>query len=520
MCETCGRSDGAEAKVLETGETLNPASKRHHGESHDHAHFLHDNHFHTHSNDDDYHDPARTVVLEQDVLAKNAALAARNRAWFAGREILALNLVSGPGSGKTTLLERTVRDLRHKKTFFVIGGDQATTNDGLRIKAAGAPVVQINTGSGCHLDADMVGRGVAELKPSFGSVLMIENVGNLVCPAMFDLGEKAKVAILSVTEGADKPIKYPHMFRAASLLLINKADLLPYVEFDLDRCRACARRVNPAIEIMTLSTTTGEGLAAWFGLDFCRIAPGAWRSGSPRSGGRAVIVSSSASYAAHAKLPRCMPAGGLLPIDTQTRRKAMWGKTVAAALALWCFAAGPAFAHVGLGQAAGFAHGFFHPLSGLDHIVAMVAVGLYAANLGGRNLWLVPSAFVVMMIFGGFLGYTGFHLPLVEEGIALSVAVMSMAVAAGFNLPTVAAMALVSLFALFHGHAHGSEGAVLSSFLPYAAGFVIATASLHFAGITLGLELDKFGKTVSLALKRALGVAGAFAGVAILAGMV
>ena len=175
-----------------------------------------------------------------------------------------LNLVSGPGAGKTTLLERTVRELQPIQPFFVIEGDQATTNDSLRIKAAGAPVVQINTGSGCHLDADMVARGVAELKPSFGSILMIENVGNLVCPALFDLGESAKVAILSVTEGDDKPIKYPHMFQAASLLLINKIDLLPYVDFGLDRCQAYARQVNPAIEIMMLSAKTGEGLVTWF----------------------------------------------------------------------------------------------------------------------------------------------------------------------------------------------------------------------------------------------------------------
>jgi hydrogenase nickel incorporation protein HypB len=157
-----------------------------------------------------------------------------------------------------------VRDLRNKQTFFVIEGDQNTTKDSLRIKAAGAPVVQINTGSGCHLDADMVAHGLAELKPSFGSVLLIENVGNLVCPAMFDLGESAKVAILSVTEGDDKPIKYPHTFQAASLLLINKIELLPYVDFELDRCQAYARQVHPAIEIMTLSATTGEGLETWF----------------------------------------------------------------------------------------------------------------------------------------------------------------------------------------------------------------------------------------------------------------
>jgi hydrogenase nickel incorporation protein HypB len=274
MCETCGCADGAEVKVinLETGETLGPASKHAHGDSHHHAHHHDDNHLHDHddvhdhdhSHNNRHHGGTSTVLLERDVLAKNAALAARNRAWFAGREIFALNLVSGPGAGKTTLLERTVRDLHHKQTLFVIEGDQATTNDSLRIKAAGAPVVQINTGSGCHLDADMIAHGLAELKPPFGSVVMIENVGNLVCPAMFDLGECVKVAILSVTEGDDKPIKYPHMFQAASLLLINKIDLLPYVDFNLDRCQAYARQVNPAIEIMTLSATTGEGLAAWF----------------------------------------------------------------------------------------------------------------------------------------------------------------------------------------------------------------------------------------------------------------
>ena len=181
----------------------------------------------------------------------------------------------------------------------------------------------------------------------------------------------------------------------------------------------------------------------------------------------------------------------------------MLKKIVAAALALWCLTTGSAFAHVGLGQAAGFAHGVIHPLSGLDHIIAMVAVGLYAANLGGRNLWLLPSAFIATMIFGGILGYSGVPLPLVEGGIGLSVVAMSLAVAAGVNLPTVAAVALVSLFALFHGHAHGSEGAALSSFLPYAAGFVIATASLHLAGIGLGLGLERFGRLCQVIENRA-----------------
>jgi urease accessory protein len=190
-----------------------------------------------------------------------------------------------------------------------------------------------------------------------------------------------------------------------------------------------------------------------------------------------------------------------------------------AALALWCLTAGPALAHVGQGHVAGFVQGISHPLSGLDHIIAMVAVGLYASYLGGRNLWLIPSAFIATMIFGGILGHSGFPLPLVEGCIGLSVVVMSLAVAAGVNLPTIAAMALVSLFAVFHGHAHGSEGAELSSFLPYAAGFVIATAVLHFSGIGLGLGLDKCGASASLSLKKAVGVAGALAGVAILSGL-
>jgi hydrogenase nickel incorporation protein HypB len=205
------------------------------------------------------------VELEARVLAKNNALAATNRAWFAGREILALNLVSSPGAGKTVLLERTIRDLNSELRLFVVEGDQATTNDGERIRAAGAPVVQVNTGTGCHLEADMVARGLRELKPSAGSVVMIENVGNLVCPAMFDLGEWAKVVILSVTEGEDKPLKYPHMFRAAEIMILNKIDLLPHVEFETERAVANARLVNPNIVIVRLSARTGEGLETWYG---------------------------------------------------------------------------------------------------------------------------------------------------------------------------------------------------------------------------------------------------------------
>ncbi len=205
------------------------------------------------------------VALEARILAKNDAEAVKNRAWFSGREILALNLVSSPGAGKTTLLERTIKDFKDELPIYVLEGDQATTNDGERIRAAGAPAVQVNTGTGCHLEADIVARGLMQLRPAAGSVVMIENVGNLVCPAMFDLGERAKVVILSVTEGEDKPLKYPHMFRAAEVMILNKTDLLPHVDFDVDRAIENARAVNPDIAVLQVSARTGEGLQAWYG---------------------------------------------------------------------------------------------------------------------------------------------------------------------------------------------------------------------------------------------------------------
>jgi hydrogenase nickel incorporation protein HypB len=208
-----------------------------------------------------------TIALEQDVLAKNQLLAEHNRGWLASRHITALNLVSSPGAGKTTLLERTIRDLQElhsARTIQVIEGDQATLNDAERIRATGCRVVQINTGTGCHLDAGMVSRALAQLDPPPQSWLMIENVGNLVCPALFDLGEQAKVVILSVTEGEDKPLKYPHMFRASRLMLLNKIDLLPHLRFDLERCLAYARQVNPAIEVLQVSAETGAGMKAWY----------------------------------------------------------------------------------------------------------------------------------------------------------------------------------------------------------------------------------------------------------------
>lgn len=205
----------------------------------------------------------RMLQIETDVLSKNNQLAQRNRSHFADKNILVLNLVSSPGSGKTTLLTETLMRLRDRRACAVIEGDQQTANDAERIRATGVPAIQVNTGKGCHLDAQMIhdAAGRLELKPD--SLLFIENVGNLVCPASFDLGERHKVAVLSVTEGEDKPLKYPHMFAAADLMLINKIDLLPYLQCDIEACIANARRVNPTIQVIKLSATSGEGMDAW-----------------------------------------------------------------------------------------------------------------------------------------------------------------------------------------------------------------------------------------------------------------
>ncbi len=212
---------------------------------------------------------ARMIQIEQDILSKNDRHARFNREFLAERGILALNLVSSPGSGKTTLLAATVRRLQPALAVTVIEGDQQTTHDADRIRAAGARALQINTGKGCHLDASMIERALERLQPADGSVLVIENVGNLVCPAAFDLGEECKVVVLSVTEGEDKPLKYPDMFRAARLMLLNKIDLLPYVSFDVARCIEYARRVNPAIEVMQVSATQGAGMETW--IDWIRL---------------------------------------------------------------------------------------------------------------------------------------------------------------------------------------------------------------------------------------------------------
>ena len=265
MCTTCGCSD----KVHATTAVLHALDGHHHDHVHEHDHAHEHDHHHDepHERDHHHHQHKRgtTVALQEDVLAKNNRLAERNRGWFAGRNILALNLLSAPGSGKTTLLERTLRDLQDELTIQVIEGDQATTQDAERIRATGCKVVQINTGTGCHLEADMLARGLQRLAPPLSSIVMIENVGNLVCPALFDLGERAKIVILSVTEGDDKPIKYPHMFRAAQVMIVNKTICLPYVDFDVERCLAYARQVNPRLRIFQLSATKGTGLADWYG---------------------------------------------------------------------------------------------------------------------------------------------------------------------------------------------------------------------------------------------------------------
>jgi hydrogenase nickel incorporation protein HypB len=257
MCVTCGCSDESRPRVtdLETGSTI----------ALDEDHVLHHHHGHSYSHSHGHGTrPGTTVSLETAVLARNDRLAEQNRDWLAEREIVALNLVSSPGAGKTTLLERTIRDLAGVLPISVVEGDQETLNDAERIRETGCRVVQINTGTGCHLDASMVARGLEQLNPPPRSFVLVENVGNLVCPALFDLGERAKVVIASVTEGEDKPLKYPHMFRASAILVLNKIDLLPYVSFDEARFLENARHVNPALTVVRVSATRGDGLDGWY----------------------------------------------------------------------------------------------------------------------------------------------------------------------------------------------------------------------------------------------------------------
>lgn len=246
MCTTCGCS---------------PVENHSHDHDHSHGHAGHHHHHH----DSGAGEASKKISVEMDILDRNNRMAAGNRDLFASRGVFALNLVSSPGSGKTTILERTLKELSGKIRCAVIEGDQQTDNDAVRIAATGVQVKQINTGAGCHLDAHMVLHAAEGFDLGSLDLLLIENVGNLVCPASFDLGENHKVVVLSVTEGEDKPLKYPHMFHAADLMLLNKTDLLPYVKFDVEKCREMALRVNPGIKIIELSAQNGEGMEQWYG---------------------------------------------------------------------------------------------------------------------------------------------------------------------------------------------------------------------------------------------------------------
>jgi len=301
MCTVCGCSEGKAS--VEAGDEHHhhhgdhdhdhTHGHHHHGHAHDHDHD-HGHHHHHHGDghhrhgDHDHHhhdhgeasridctaNPAgqeiaglsssRIVQIERDILGKNNTIAADNRARFAADDVLAFNLVSSPGAGKTSLLVRAVAELKQTRPVAVIEGDQQTSNDAERIRATGVPAIQVNTGKGCHLDAGMVDEAYRRLPALRGGILFIENVGNLVCPAAFDLGEACKIVVFSTTEGEDKPLKYPDMFAASSLMLINKIDLAPAVDFDLAQTIEYARRVNPKIEVLTISARTGEGFAAFY----------------------------------------------------------------------------------------------------------------------------------------------------------------------------------------------------------------------------------------------------------------
>lgn len=268
MCTTCGCGDDAGVRISNLDGVASSGILVHeHPHDHDHDHPHHhdhpNDHDHPHDHDHDAGHP-RTISLEQNLLAKNDLLAAQNRGWLQGRRIRAFNVMSSPGAGKTTLLVRTILELGDRLNFAVIEGDQETSLDADRIRSTGRPVIQINTGAGCHLDADMLQRGLDALNPEPGSTVFIENVGNLVCPALFDLGESAKVVVISVTEGDDKPQKYPHMFLAADLVIVNKSDLLPYVDFAVEECARQARELNPHVDVIVVSATTGEGLNDWY----------------------------------------------------------------------------------------------------------------------------------------------------------------------------------------------------------------------------------------------------------------
>jgi hydrogenase nickel incorporation protein HypB len=286
MCDNCGCGD-EKFKMNIPGENHNHEhahkhnhSHRHDGVEHDHEHdhshhhehnhggkAIHSHHSHDHSHPHEHdhsHDHTHEINLNVSVLNKNNLIAERNRGFFDAKNIKVFNFVSSPGSGKTSLLERTILELNPAKKLYVIEGDQQTMNDAERIKKAGAPVIQINTGNGCHLDAEMIHQAVRKLQIEDNSILIIENVGNLVCPSMFDLGENKRVVVISVTEGEDKPLKYPNMFQTSDLCIINKIDLLPYLDFELEKCKEYAKRVNHHLEFIELSVKSGAGMNDWY----------------------------------------------------------------------------------------------------------------------------------------------------------------------------------------------------------------------------------------------------------------
>ena len=259
MCDTCGCGETDDNITIRIpGEDSHTHHHHDHHNEHDH------NHHHSHDHEHTHNHSHKKIKIETDILQQNNLLAQRNRGYFEAKKIFAINLLSSPGSGKTSLLESTIKDLKGDMDFYVVEGDQQSMNDANRIEAVGVPVVQINTGNGCHLDSDMIRKAIQKLEPKDNSVFMIENVGNLVCPSLFDLGENKRVVIISTTEGEDKPIKYPTMFQNADLCIINKTDLLPYLDYDLEKCKEYAMKVNHHLEFIELSVKSKEGIEKWY----------------------------------------------------------------------------------------------------------------------------------------------------------------------------------------------------------------------------------------------------------------
>ena len=260
MCETCGCGNPDEFNIHHPKHGHDHPHEHELEHTHEHEH-EHDGHKHTHPHE---HGQNKVISLNLDILSENNRLAERNRGYFEGKHVFSLNLVSSPGSGKTSILEKTIQALIPSRKIFVIEGDQQTARDADRIEKAGAPAIQINTGSGCHLDAKMIHLALKKIEPDNHSILFIENVGNLVCPALFDLGEQKRVLVISVTEGDDKPLKYPYMFQSSHLCIINKTDLLPYVDFNVESTMNYARQLNPNLEFLLMSAKTGEGMDEWY----------------------------------------------------------------------------------------------------------------------------------------------------------------------------------------------------------------------------------------------------------------